>query len=557
MTIYSTLLFVLLLPYLLTGCDGPESVSVPPAQVPDVPTSPPGYLRLPLRGSITTIDPGMTMDIGSIELVEQLFLGLTDFDPETLEVVPEIATHWVVEEEGTVYRFYLRDDVFWTDGSPVTAHDIVWAIRRNIDPRTGSPMAYMLYDLKNARPIHDGRLQDTARIGVHAAGDREVVFTLEHAAAYFPALAGLWVYRPLPRELIEKHPDRWTEPERIRTNGSYRLEDWKRGERIVLSKNPDYSGADRVRIPEVHYLVVPESKLGMKMYEAGELDLLGGEYLPLPPAAIPHIRHHPVLGHEYRNEPQLCTYYYGFNTRRSPVDNPLVRKAIVAAIDRQLIIDVVAQEGQEPALTFTRPPILGAVDPEEGIGIGFDPEKARQWLAKAGYPEGRGFPSIGLLYDSLELHEKLARALQTLLRHHLNISVELVEKERDAYRDALAQPELPHLYKSTWCTDYPDANNWLYDVFHPTDSPNRIGWDNRAFAQQVEKAQKVTDPAARRGLYHRAERILVEEQAAILPLYFSTAGYLVKPRVINWHHTPIGGQHIQDWSLDNEADTSP
>lgn len=552
--IRSLWLLCLLLPYLLAGCDVSESSLVPKPR--DTAASPPDYLRLPLPGSVTTIDPGMTVDMNSIELVDQLFLGLTDFDPKTLEVVPELAIGWTVEEEGRVYRFRLRDDARWTDGSPVTAHDVVWAIRRNIDPGTNAPTARMLYILKNARQIHSGEIQDITRVGVYAPGDFEIVFTLAHPAAYFPALAGLWPYRPLPRTLIEDHGEHWTAPDRIRANGPYRLTGWKRGERIILTRNPAYFQAGRVRIPEIHYLIVPDSGIGLKMYEAGELDVLGGGYLSLPPSAISRIRRHPVLGREYRNEPQLCTYYFGFNTRRPPVDNPLVRKAIVAAIDRRLVIDVVAREDQAPALTFI-PPIPGAAGQEQGIGIDFNPEKARRWLAEAGFPEGRGLPPMTLLYNSLELHAGLARAIQTLLRHHLNVDVELVEKEWDDYWEGIAQPGTPHLYKFGWCTDYPDANNWLYDVFHPTDSPNRIGWDNREFASQVEKAQETTDPQERKRRYRRAEEILVEDEAAILPLYFYTTGYLVKPRVGNWYYTPIGGQHVQDWYLDDDAAVFP
>ena len=510
----------------------------------------PAYLRLPIDGAVTTLDPGLTEDTASIELVEQLFLGLTDFDPETYEPVPELATHWTVEDDGLRYHFFLREDVSWTNGVPVTAHDVVWALRRNINPETASPYASMLYILKNAKALHSGEMNDFDQLGVEAKGDYEVIFTLEYAAAYFPAIVGLWVYRPLPREAIDTFGEDWTLPENIQTNGSYTLNVWDKGTLLILKKNDTYFDAAQVAIPEVRYYVVVESSIGMILYERGELDILGGNYLRLPIDEIWRIKVHPSLSHEYANEPQFCTYYYGFNTQKPPVDDPLVRKAISAAIDRRLLIKVVTKGDEEPATTFTRPPIFGAVDPEEGVGIDFDPKQARKWLAEAGYPEGNGFPEITLLHNVSETHKEIAEAVATLLDHYLNISVKIQALEWTAYRNAIMPPNTPELYRFGWCADYPDANNWLYDVFHPKYSPNRVNWENEAFAQLVEQAQLSSEPKERKKLYHDAEKILTEEVAAIIPLYFYTAQYLVNPRIKGWYSMALGGQHIRNWSLE-------
>ncbi len=158
-------------------------------------------LRLPIMGDIPTLDPGLAEDTSSIEIIEQLFLGLTDFDDRTTEVVPELAKDWSVGKDGLTYTFRMRKAV-WSDGRPVTAHDIVWAVRRNIAPATASPYAYMMYGIKGAEAINTGRMQDTTRIGVRALDDYTVRFTLERPAAYFPAVAGLWVLRPLPRHVL-------------------------------------------------------------------------------------------------------------------------------------------------------------------------------------------------------------------------------------------------------------------------------------------------------------------------------------------------------------------
>ncbi|MDM8561283.1 peptide ABC transporter substrate-binding protein [Candidatus Parabeggiatoa sp. HSG14] len=559
-----------------SGCNqqsqenGQEVVQTQPEHV--------GYLRIPFNWPVTTIDPGLTKDLAHIEVVEQLFLGLTDFDPKTYEVLPELATGWEVSDDGMVYTFKLRQDVKWTRGEPVTAHDIVWAIRRNVAPKTNSPNAYTLYTLKNAEAIHRGKPVDVSGVytlddygepatkqsvdvqipsdvlplGVRAIDDYTVEFTLEHPAGYFPALASMWTYRPLPRHVIEQYGDDWTEPEYIQTNGSYVLAEWNKGSQLILKKNPYYYDAKSVNISEVHYYIVPESTLGLAMYEQNELDIIGGQvYLNLPPEDIPRIKQDPILRKERQMSPHFCTEWYGFNTRRFPMDNPLVRKAISAAIDKQTLIDIVVQGNHLTATTFTRPPIFGSVDPSEEVGIQFNPKQAKAWLAEAGYPEGKGFPQVILMYNFDETRSNIAKGIKTILKHYLNIDIEVRALDYDRYLDIIYQPTTPHIFRMGWCADYPDANNWLHEVFHPDKGINWIGWKNQEFAEVVDKAQRISDQMVRKQLYYRAEQILTEEEAAIIPLYFSSAQFLVKPWVKGWYNMAFGGQHIRNWSLEN------
>jgi ABC-type oligopeptide transport system substrate-binding subunit len=529
-----------------------------PGQADDVASSAatkfPPYLRLPIDGAITTLDPGLTEDTASIELVEQLFLGLTDFDPVSYDVAPELATNWEVSEDGLEYHFYLRSDVQWTDGTPVTAHDVVWAIHRNLIPDLNATYTSMLFILENAEAFHLGEIKDSAQIGVHALNDYELVFKLKHPAAYFPAAVSSWIFRPLPRKTIENFGDKWTLPENIVSNGSYQLKEWKKGRKLILEKNPNYYDADHVAIKEVHYIVVMESSIGLIMYENGELDVLGGFYLPIPTESITRVRSDPQFRGQYTVKPRLCTYYYGFNTKRYPVDNPLVRKAIVAAVDRELIIDLVTRGDEAVATTFTRPPVISAVLPEAGVGIDFDPEQARLWLAEAGFPDGEGFPPISLAYNFSEIHAKIAEAVQVMLEYYLNIEVVFEPMAWEDYNEVLGHESSPHIYRSGWCSDYPDANNWLFDVFHPTYSSNLVQWQNTFFAESVEKAQGETDPEKRRALYQKAEEILTEQEAVIMPLYHYSAPYLVRPRVKNWYGMAFGGQHIRNWKLDESPE---
>ncbi|MBF0103453.1 MAG: peptide ABC transporter substrate-binding protein, partial [Desulfobacterales bacterium] len=496
---------------------------------------------------VQTLDPGMIVDMISIEVSEQLFLGLTDFDPKTYVAVPELANNWTVSDDGKTYRFDMRKDAVWTDGSPVTAHDIVWAVQRNIKPEIKSPYANMLYILKNAKAINNRKIEDVSQIGVRAIEDYLIEFTLENPASYFPAMVGLWVYRPLPRNVIQKYPDTWTETDHFVSNGSYRLAIREKGISLILRKNERYFDVNKIAIPEVRYFVIPESSVGLMLFKNDQLDILGGTYLNIMPSEISMIQSDPVLSLNLHQVPQLCTYAYVFNTLLHPVDNPLVRKAISAAIDKKILCEVLYNGNQEPATTFTRHPVFGSVDPKEQLGISFNPKQAQQWLAEAGYPDGKGFPEIELLFNTSEKHERAAKAIQTFLEHYLHIKIKLISEEWLDYVEHMKQPHTPHLVRLGWCSDYPDANNWLNELFHPTHSKNYIGWDNKEFKELMEFAQRENNKEARKKAYWRAEQILCEEECAVLPLFFEIQHFLISSRLQGWYNMALGGQHIRDW----------
>ena len=489
-----------------------------------------------------TADPALGTDTTSILVIEQLFLGLTDFNDETMEVIPELATSWEVSEDGLVWAFHMRKDVKWTDGRPVTAHDIEYGVKRTCDPATASDYAYVLYIIKGAKEVNTGEITDLSHIAVKAIDDYTIQFALNQPAGYFPAIAGMWVARPVPKWTIEKYGEKWTEPENIVTNGSYLLTKWAHEDELIMEKNPGYFDADKVQIEKVHCVIVGEESTAMAMYEDGELD-----DTEMPLDDMDRVKADPVLSKELFIAPRLCTYYYGFNNSKPPMDNPLVRKAFSAAIDRQSLIDYVLKGEQVPATTFTCPGIFGHVLPEEGVGIGSDPEAARKYLADAGYPEGKGLPEITMMFNTSESHRKIAQAIQQMWKENLGVEVNITNQEWKVYLKTLDE-DAPQIFRLGWCADYPDANNWLYEVMHSTDSANRIKWHNAEFDRVTEEAARASDPAKRLELYKRAEQILCEEEAAIAPIYFYTFVRITKPYLTRTYSS-LGAQHFKDWRI--------
>ncbi|MBF0452488.1 MAG: ABC transporter substrate-binding protein [Candidatus Magnetomorum sp.] len=500
-------------------------------------------LRIPIEESIPTIDPGLTDNVTSIDIVEQLFLGLTDYDPKNYEPVPELASSWTASPDYQQYTFYLRNDVFWTDGKPVTAYDIQWAILRNLNKETDSPYVYTLYILKNAKEYHEGLHVNPSTVGVTVIHNNCITFHLNKPAPYFPSMAGIWVFRPLPRHVIEKAPKTWTSLENIVSNGSYKLAAWEKGLMMILRKNTTYFDQKNVLIPEVRYLIVSDGRHGMEMYLSGEIDILGGNYLKIPLNFISDISLNPDYKEQYFQKDIFCSYAFAFNTQKFPVDNPLIRKAINASIDRKRLIQYILKGKQEVAKNFT--PQLAQCGNNEI----FDPVTAKKWLEQAGYPDGKGFPEIIIAYNESQTHELIARGVKDCLNYYLNINVSLKPLTWENYIDSLKSTRDWHLIRYGWCADYPDPNNWLNELFHPEKSENVTQWNNQEFIELMNSVDQTINFTDRIQLYCQAESILCEKACAVLPIYFERSHYLIHPRVKGWYHMPLGGQQIRNWSL--------
>lgn len=521
-----------------------------------------------------TIDPALTEDTTSVWLVEQMFLALTDYDDDTLEVVPELATSWDISEDGLVYTFHMRDDAKWVqlvgdqviELGPVTAHDAVYGILRTLDPATAAPYSYVpttvlvgaeefafadnsTLSAEEMQALRDG-------VGVKALDDYTIEFTLKQPAAYFPSMTSLWIFRPQPQGAIDEYGDRWIEPGLIVTNGPYMLKEWGHGSHLTLVKNPLWYDADLVQIEVLNAPIVSEASTGMAMYENGEIDFSGDPGWGPPLPDMDRIKADPVLSAEFEILPRLCTYYYGFVNTKAPMDNDLVRKAFSYAIDRQTLIDTLLKGEQVPANSFTCPGIFGNVGGDPEVGLLFDPEKARQALADAGYPNGEGLPPVTLMINQSEAHLQIAQAIQAMWKEVLNVDVNLEQQEWAVYLQTLKpdspEEEKPHIFRMGWCADYLDANNWLADVLHSQSTSNYVRLINPDFDALIEAAQIESDPDVRADLYKQAEIILNNDVTAMAPIYFYTRVTLTKPyltRIVN----PLSMDHVYKWTIDWEA----
>lgn len=493
-------------------------------------------LRLSTVSEPSTLDPNLAEDTFSITPIEQMFLGLTNINNETAEIEPELAESWEASEDGTVWTFNLRQDAVWSDGNPVTAHDIVYSAQRAVMPETASPYAYVLYIIENAKAINQTAVPtdtyDINTLGVTALDDYTVQFTLEAPAAYFLSISSLWTLRPVPQSVIEEHGDAWTDPANIVVSGPYKVAEWLPGESLTFVKNDTYYGAGDVQIDRVELSIIADQNTEVALYESGELDVAGEGPGSLSAEEMTRIMADATLSQEMHIGPRASTTYVGFTMTKPPFDNVLVRKAFSAAIDRETMVRDVVGSGV-PATQFAPPGIFGAPDPE--VGIGYDPEQAKAWLAEAGYPDGAGFPPVTYRYFSSTLEEALAQALQAMWKETLNVNVEIEAQEFPVFLAGLNSDvpaeEMPEMWRLGWGADYPDENNWVYEVFHCTDSTN---YPRAACTEADElalQAGRNTDQEARKEMYRQVETLMFQDEVRVAPYYHRGYTILTKPYV--------------------------
>jgi oligopeptide transport system substrate-binding protein len=475
----------------------------------------PHALRVGMIYHPQNLDPAMAGHVASAAVKDQLFSGLVEQSPE-MEVMPDVARNWETLESGRKYVFHLRDDVRWSDGTPVTAEDFEYAWKRVLDPATGWPAAHLLYDVKGARAFHRGEA-GKGDVGVRALDEVTLAVELERPTGYFPHLVAYNATYPVPRHVVEAYGESWTEVGNVVTNGPFRLEAWKRGESMTLVRNPEYHGQFRGNVQRVGLSLRLDRSAILELYEADGLDtlILWGF---LPPG-MDRVRQRQAG--EYVSVPWLLTWYVGFDVSRPPFDDVRVRRAFALATDRETLADVVLRGYVSPATGGYVPPGMPGHSP--GIGLPYDPEQAQHLLAEAGYPGGCSLPTV----DSLVPYgrESLSEYLQAQWREDLGVETTWEAMEWAKYLDGLER-EPPHIFLCGWLADYPDPDSFLRA--NPVRRWTR--WQNGAYDRLVEEARQVTDQGKRMKLYGQADRILVEE-AAIVPLTYERLHLLVQPWV--------------------------
>jgi len=500
----------------LSACAAPQEQAQRPKGVQQK------FFRLNLGTEPPTLDPAQMDDLTSISVMLALGKGLTEFD-KNMQPVPAIAQSWERSADGKHYVFHLRPDARWSDGKPVTAQDFVYGWKRALKAETASPYAFFLYELKNGRAYYDGKLKDFNQVGVKTPNKHTLVVDLERSTPFFLSLAATPVMLPMRADLIQKYGDGFTEAGRFLSNGAYQMVQWKHDEKIRLVPNPYFYEKDPTKRPTIDGIdmyMINDANTSVVMYENNELDFIETSS-SIPAFDVRRLRKSP--------DAHVCMLhrinYFGFNVKKAPFDNPKVRQAFAYALDRNYYPELL-QSGQKPTTSFISPGLVGYTP---HVGLQYNPQKAKQLLAEAGYPNGKGFPTVYLSYQTLYDLQKEAEIAQYLWKRNLNVDVRLNNMEWKVLLSKLHE-DPPEIFRMGWFVDYPDPDSYL-NVFLSDSGNNYTNWKNKNYDALVNQAVVTLDPAKRKVLYDQAQKLLLEQVAAIIPIYVAEKTYLVKPYV--------------------------
>lgn len=495
-----------------------------------------------VEGNAEFLDPNMISESAGTAIASQMFEPLLNTAPGNAPPVPGAATHFDLSEDGRTYTFHLREGLVWSDGTPLTAEDFRWSWLRGLTPATGSKNAQQLWYIQGAADFNAGRTTDPETVGIRVVDPLTLAVTLENPTPFFPDLITYIAYAPVPRHAVEKFDKQWVRPENIVVNGPYKPTLWNPRDRMVMEKNPRYWDAANVAIPRTEVLFTEDESMNVRLYESGKAHWIK----PLPSDKV---RDWITEGRsDLRIDMQMCTYYYVIRTDRPPFDDPLLRRAVNMAIDKERMTKHILAGFQVAAPNLVPDmfrDMLGYVSPK---GDGFDPQKAKELLAQAGYPGGVGLPKLEIVYNTFESHRLIAEFVQRNLKENLGIEVAVNNMEWKSLLKLVSTGDF-QIARTSWCADYPDPTTFL-GVFHSEGENNYSGYKNPEYDKLLDRIGKETDRRKRNVLLCAAEMTL-NRDAPITPFYFYTRSSMIRPFVRGFESQYQDHHLIKDLRLES------
>jgi len=486
-----------------------------------------------------TYDPGIAVGQPDGRAARILFEGLTIPDPQTLEPRPAQASRWELSADGLTYTFHLRPGLQWSDGAPLTANDFLWSWMRVLRPSNAGRYASLMYPIDHAEEYNKGHA-DSSSVGLSAPDDTTFIVRLASPTPYFVFLTQFYTFCPTPRFAIEQYGDQWTRPGKIVSNGAYVLSEWRQQDRFVFTKNPRYWDAANVKLDRIEAYSVDDLNTSVNLYKSGAIAWTTSGYIPS--TFIPYLRDFK----DYQHGAYQGTYFYSINVTRKPLDNVWVRRALNWSIDRVSITRDLLKRSREPWGDFCPSGYPGYTPPPQ---IGFDPVKAREYLAKGGFPGGKGFPKISIMFNSSEDHKRLAEAIQQMWKRYLNIDIELSNQEWGSFLQATTAVQYD-IARRSWIGDYLDPTTFL-GCMMTGDGNNRAHYSNPRYDQLLHQAARELVPAKRLAMLSEAEKILLDD-SAVLPVYQYSVNDLVKPYVHGIWPTALDTHPLAHVYIDRE-----
>jgi len=498
-------------------------------------------LRLNLfQGDPPTLDPAKIDNVEAGTVAKQLFEGLTRLDKDG-NAVPGVAERWQVSGDGKVYTFFLRRTARWSNGDPVTAQDFVYAWRRQLHPKFGAILVDNLLFLVNAPEYNEGKVTDPAQIGVRAADDYTLEARLHTPAPFFLKLMAFFSVMPVNAKVDQANPRWMNDAATFVSNGPFRLGQWTHEQRIVLERNPNYWARDRLRLDGIEWTMVANPTTAYQMFSTGQLDIitppteLQGRLLAEKKAAV---------------YPRACTFFMRFNNKVSPFTNVNIRKAFSLALNRDGITRRILQGGEIPLRGFI-PHGLSSGTGEFRRQAGDlyrdnDLTRAREHLQQGMKELGvTSLPEITMRTSNRPAFTRVAQAAQAQWNSALKVPVRIEVMEHSAYVAAVRRTKQYMLGPFTTCADYDDAYN-LLTQFVSDDFFNATQYANPAYDRLLKEAAVEMNAQRRTQLMLEAEKILIQQDAAIAPVFTLTAVALQNPKLKNVYRYAVAEDDYRD-----------
>jgi oligopeptide transport system substrate-binding protein len=501
-------------PLIFTGCGHKSDSASHPAG---------NIFRYPIKTSPTTFDPAMVQDGDTIDVLQQVFEGLVQWSPQN-KLVPCLAKSWDKSADGLTYTFHLRPNVKFQDGTPVTASDVLYSMRRALDPRLKSPVALnYLGDIAGASELNSGKTTELS--GVKVVNPSTVVITLTKPKAYWlDTLTYPTGYIVSPAEAKNGVPLTADDDAKGAGTGAFQLTSYVPDSKITLAANAGYwDGAPK--IAGIERPVIIDSGTRYDEYVRGDIDMLPF----LSPGDLETDSKDPALKDQVRLYPRASTYYLGLNQKAFPAFADVrVRQALAYATDKAKIVNVVFAGKRDVAQDILAEGIPG-FDPKFQ-GLPYDPAKAKALLAAAGHPNGVGLPPIPLYYRQGQPElEKTVGLIQQMWSDTLGLQVKPQVTEWGALLDREDKGSL-ECYHIRWAADYLDPQDFYSLLLHTNGPENHVAYSNPKFDALCDTADVSQNPAQRRALYRQAARIAADE-VPLIPLYYQQDVELMKPYV--------------------------
>ena len=493
-----------------------------------------------------TLDPALNSAVDGGNMLITLFETLLIID-EKNEVQPGQAEKWDVSEDGLKWTFTMRDDLKWSDGSKLDAKDFEYTMKRICDPKTAAPYGETVVGMIAGYP-------DADKLDVKASDDgKTLTIGLSYPCSYFDKIVAFGTMSPVQKATVEANGDAWaTKPETYVCNGPYMIKSWTPGERIVCVKNPNYNGGwdkDKIVTETINFLLLEDSSAAYAAYTSGEALMIKD----VPTEEIPGLKKSEDGG-DFYVDTILGTYYLNLNCDKAPFNNVNVRKALNLAIDRDYIANTIMQGTYTPAYNFVGP---GVVDAE---GMFFDnalkanggntyiskdyeanKKAAQEALAAAGYPEGKGFPTITYSTNDSGYHVAVAEYLQQCYKEVLGIEMKIDKVEWSSFTPQRRAGDY-EMARNGWVMDYNDASNMI-ELLYSTNGNNDGKYKNAAFDKAIDDS-KVADKDAHFKALHDAEKIMMEDYANVPVAYYNDF-WLQSASLKGTWHSPYGYWYFQ------------